>query len=313
MNYKALVAEAWDFTQEHKKLALYYGAIPAFFTTGVGVGYIIYQYYSFLSSQLFQNWEHKFITVVLEYVFNFLLNNSYLLLPLIITSIIVLIGYFILPVICQGALIQLVARRKNGQIVNGRKGVNYGLLSFLLLFEYRLLIQTFSVTSVFSTIAFTLRIMGWGIMTTIVPIMIFIAVLGVVLALFLTYTEFFIVIDGEKVFKSMTNSFSLVIKNLEETLLVTILMLIIGLRIIIQILFVLLIPVFVIGGVYLMTLANLPHLGIVVGALMGLIGLVVAAYLTGIIHTFTVIVWTFTFLKLTEAGELNAREGDKVA
>lgn len=313
MNYKALVAEAWDFTQEHKKLALYYGAIPAFFTTGVGVGYIIYQYYSFLSSQLFQNWEHKFITVVLEYVFNFLLNNSYLLLPLIITSIIVLIGYFILPVICQGALIQLVARRKNGQIVNGRKGVNYGLLSFLPLFEYRLLIQTFSVTSVFSTIAFTLRIMGWGIMTTIVPIMIFIAVLGVVLALFLTYTEFFIVIDGEKVFKSMTNSFSLVIKNLEETLLVTILMLIIGLRIIIQILFVLLIPVFVIGGVYLMTLANLPHLGIVVGALMGLIGLVVAAYLTGIIHTFTVIVWTFTFLKLTEAGELNAREGDKVA
>ncbi len=307
MNYKALVAEAWDFTQEHKKLALYYGAVPAFFTTGVGVGYIIYQYYSFLSSQLFQNWEHKFLTVVLEYAFNFLINKTYLLFPLIITAIIVLIGYFILPVICQGALIQLVARRKNGQIVHGRKGINYGLLSFLPLFEYRLLVQTFSITSVFSTVALALRIMGWNIMTTIVPLMVFVAILGVVLALFLTYTEFFIVIDGESVFTSMTKSFSLVIKNLEETLLVTILMLIIGLRIIIQILFVLLIPILVIAGIYLMTLANLPHLGIIVGAIMGLVGLIIASYLIGIIHTFTVIVWTFTFLKLTGEKESDAR------
>lgn len=308
MNYRAIVAEAWEFTQEHKKLAIYYGAVPAFFTTGVGIGYIIYQYFSFLASKLYQNWPHSFSVVVLTDALDFLQHNHIWIIPLIIGAAISALGYFILPVFCQGALIQLVARRKNGQVVHGKKGLTYGMLAFLPLFEYSLFVQTFSVVSIFSTLGFALRTLGWGIITTVVPVIIFVLIAALVMAVFLTYTEFYIVIDGDGVFSSIAKSFNLVVKHMEETILLTVLMLIISLRIIIQVLFVLLIPAVALGVVYLLTIANLPALGLVLGSLLGLIGLIVAAYLNGIIHTFAVVVWTFTFLQLTSEVEANARD-----
>jgi len=308
MNYREIVAEAWQFTQENKRLALWYGAIPAFFTTIIGIGYIIYQYYSFLSSKLFQDWDRSFLSLVLSNGLNFLQNQRGLILPLIIALVIMLIGYFIVPVVCEGALIQLIARRKNGQQVSGKKGLRYGMMSFLTLFEYRLFVQTFSIFSILSILGTALRNFGWGIVTTIVPIMIFVLIAALAIAIVMTYTEFYIVIDGDGVFSSIAKSFNLVVKHLEETLLLTILMLIIGLRIIMQVLFVLLIPVIVIGVVYLLTLANLPNLGLTIGGLLGFVGVLIAAYLNGIIHTFAVAVWTFTFLRLTSEVEAHARD-----
>lgn len=308
MNYREIVAEAWQFTQENKRLAIWYGAIPAFFTTLVGIGYIVYQYYAFLSSRLFQNWNRSFLTVVFSTVMDFLQSHRGVILPLIIALIVMVLAYFFIPVICQGALIQLIARRKNGQLVSGKKGVRYGMMAFLPLFEYRLFVQTFSIFSIFSILATSLRNLGWGILGTIVPILIFVLIAALAIAIFLTYTEFYIVIDGDGVFTSIAKSFNLVVKHLEETILLTILMLIIGLRIIIQVLFVMVIPAVVIGVIYLLAAANLPNLGLVIGSILGVIGLLVAAYLNGIIHTFAVAVWTFTFLKLTSEVEAHARD-----
>lgn len=312
MNYREIVAEAWHFTQENRRLAIWYGAVPAFFSTVVGIGYIVYQYYAFLSSKLFLNWERSFLSLLITHGLDFLQQHREVVLPLIVTAVIMLLGYFVIPVICEGALIQLIARRKNGQNVPGKTGLRYGLLSFLPLFEYRLLIQTFSIFSILSTMGMALRNLGWGIMNTLVPIMIFILLVALVTALFLNYAEYYIVIDGEGVFSSISKSFGLVVKHLEETLLLTVLMLIIGVRIIIQLLFVLLIPAVAIGAVYLFATANLPTLGVGLGAGLGVIGLIVAAYLNGIIHTFAVAVWTFTFLKLTSEVESHARDqGEK--
>ena len=308
MNYREIVAEAWEFTQENKKLAMWYGGFPAFFSTGVGIGYIIYQYYSFLASKLFQNWPRSFTVVVLTNALTFLQHNRGWIFPLIITAIIVAIGYFIVPVLCQGALIQMIARRKNGQFVPGKKGLTYGMLSFLPMFEYSLFVQTFSVVSIFSTLAFALRNLGWGILSTVVPLFIFVLIAALAMAIFLTYTQFFIVIDNQGVFASIAKSFSLVVKHGEETLLLTVLMLIISVRILIQLVLVMLIPAVALGIVYLLTLANLPNLGFLLGGVMTFIGLLGAAYLNGIIHTFAMAVWTFTFLKLTSQVEAHARD-----
>lgn len=308
MNYREIVAEAWEFTQENKKLAIWYGAVPAFFSTGVGIGYIIYQYFSFLASKLFQNWPHSFSVVFLTDAFDILQRNRGFIFPLIIVAIIVAFGYFVVPVLCQGALIQMIARRKNGQFVPGKKGLTYGMLSFLPLFEYNAMIQTFGVTSIFSTLAFAMRNLGWGILGTVVPLFVFVLVAALILAIFLTYTEFYIVIDSEGVFSSIAKSFNLVVKHAEETLLLTILMLIISLRIILQMFFVLLIPAAALGVVYLLAAANLPNLGLALGGGIALVGLLGAAYLNGIIHTFAVAVWTFTFLRLTSEIEAHARD-----
>jgi hypothetical protein len=311
INYKGIVAEAWHFTQENKRLVVWYGALPAFFVTVVGICYIVYQYYAFLSSTLFENWNNKFLYLVFTTALNFVNANRGLIVPLLVTAAVLAICYFFIPVIMEGGLIQMIARKKNGQDVPTRKGVYFGLIYFLPLFEYRLFIQTFSIVSMMSIMATSLRTFGWTIMPTLVPVFIFVMVVILILAIFFTYTEFYIVIDEEGPFTAITKSFDLVVRNLEETLLITVLMLIIGIRIIIQILFVLLIPAVVIGVVYVMALANLPNLGLALGAGIGIVGLIVASYLNGIIHVFAISVWTLTFLKLTTEVDAHARDQSK--
>ena len=308
MNYRQIVAEAWQFTQDNRRIALGYGAFPSIFTTIVGIGYIVYQYYSFASSKLFQHWDRSFLQIVFSTGIDFLGAHRGLIVPLLVAAVILALCYFFVPVLCEGALIQLIARRRNGQQVEGRKGVTFGLMSFLPLLEYRLFIQTFSIFSIFSIIGTSLRNLGWSALAIILPIFLIVLVAALFMAVFLTYTEFYIVIDGEGVFTSVAKSANLVVKHLEETLLLTILMLIIGIRIIIQILFVLLIPAVVVGVVYVLTLYNLPNLGLALGAGLGVIGVLVASYLNGIIHTFAIAVWTFTFLELTSIVEPHARD-----
>ncbi len=308
INYKQIVAEAWQFTQENKRLVVWYGAFPAFFGTVAGIGWLIYQYYAFLSSQLFQNWNQSFMYLVFTTVINFLQNNRGVIVPLLVVGIVLVICYFFVPVLCQGGLIQLIARRRNGQNVPARKGVSYGLMYFLPLFEYSLFFQIVSGTSIYTVLATSLRNFGWKVFPLVMPVFILASLAVFMIAIFLTYSEFYIVIDEEKVFTSITKSFNLVVRNLEETVLLSILMLLIGIRIIIQLLFVLLIPVVVIGVVYLMALANLPNLGLTLGLILGTAGLLAASYLNGIIHVFAVAVWTFTFLKLTSEVKPHARD-----
>ena len=91
-------------------------------------------------------------------------------------------------------------------------------------------------------------------------------------------------------------------------LLVTLLMLLIGIRIIIQVVLVFLIPglVILVAG-YLATVA-LPITTVIVGGIVGAVGLVTASYLNGVVDIFAYAVWTFTFLDLTSEKELSARE-----
>lgn len=313
MNYKEIVAEAWRFTQENKRLTIWFGAIPSFFTTIYGIGYIIYQYYAFLSSKLFQNWPRSFLSVLATTVWDFLLQNRGFIIPLVILGLTAVILYFLVPVVCQGGLIQLIARRKNGQQVRARQGINFGFMAFLPLLEYRLFISVLSIISIFSIMATAVRNLGFVSLNLLIPIFIFVLIAALIMTICFTYTEFYIVIDDDNLLTAISKSVKLVVENLEETVLLTILMLIIGVRIIFQILMVFLIPAVAFGVVYLLTAANLPELGLVVGGLLGVFGLIVASYLNGIIHVFAMTVWTFTFLKLTTLVKSTARDSGETA
>jgi hypothetical protein len=84
-------------------------------------------------------------------------------------------------------------------------------------------------------------------------------------------------------------------------------MLIISVRILIQLLFVLLIPVAIIGSIYLFA-SSIPWVGFAVGGLLGFGLLYLASYLSATIHVFAATVWTFSFLYLTNEPVVSARE-----
>lgn len=308
MNYRRVIAEAWEFTQNNKKMILVYAFLPAVIETLTGIIYLGYQFYALKSSPLFENWQSSFGSVLFSTVLDVLRNNISSIGPLIVTAIIIGVLYLLVPSICEGAVVQLVARKKNSQDVKTRHGIKYGLWSFLPLFEYSWLLRTISYVSVLSLMSSVARNLGMNAFNTFLIVFILYAIVSIVLTLLFTYTEFFIIIDDRKVFDSISRSCQLVVTHLEETIMLSIMMLIISLRILIQILFVLLIPAIVVASIYLFAATAVPYVGMIVGGVLGLGLLYLAAYLSGTIHVFAATVWTFTFLEFTAEQSVSARE-----
>jgi len=308
MNYRRVIAEAWEFTQNNKKMILVYAFLPAVIETLAGILYLGYQFYAFKSSPLFENWQSSFGYVLVTTVLDILKNNMSSIVPLIVTVIIIGILYLILPSICEGAIVQLVARKKNGQDVKTRDGIKFGLMSFLPIFEYSWLLRGIGYTSVLSLMSSVARNLGMNVFNTFSIIFIAYAIISVVLTFLFIYGEFFIIIDDRKVFESVSKSSQLVVTHLEETVMLSVMMLIISFRILIQLLFVLLIPAIVIGSIYLFATTAVPYVGMIIGGVLGLGLLYLAAFLGGTIHVFAATVWTFTFLEFTAEQSVSARE-----
>ena len=308
MDYKEIIAESWKYTQSNKKLIIWLGFIPSLLTTTVGIGYIAYQFFAFKSSYLFSEDEHSFLKEIVEFIWGFITEHVSWTLPLVIVAIIFGLTYFLFPTLAKAAAIQKIARNKNGQPASVGTGIRYGIMSYLPLFEYHLIIKTFTFFSLMIEMSFVLRNLGPVIFKLLLPIFIIFMIVGFILTLLFTYTDFYIVIDDKGVFESMKKSAKLVIMHWKHTFLITLLMILIGVRIIIQVVIVFLIPalILLITG-YIATVA-LPVTGLLVGSIVGFAALITAAYLNGIVDVFSYTVWTFTFLEVTSEKELSARD-----
>ncbi|MBI4994278.1 hypothetical protein HZC21_01380 [Candidatus Peregrinibacteria bacterium] len=298
MNSRHVIAKAWEFTRDNKPLMWWYAFVPSVLTTLVGILYLLYQFFAFKSSPLFDDAEKSFLAEVITATLGFLNKHSDLWVPAIITVIIILILYALLPTLCQGGLIQIIAKKYKGEEVKTSDGLSFGLLVFLPLLEYHLLIKSFSIISLFTEAAFILRNLGTGAMKTLLPVFILATIIGLILTLIFTYSEFFIVLDKKPVLKSMGRSAKLVVIGWQHTLLIAILMIIITLRVIINIIAVLLVPALLFFTAGLAATLTMANIGIAIGILFGLFGLFVASYFTGILNVFANAVWTFTFLEL---------------
>jgi len=312
MDYKKLIAEAWEYTQENKKMIRWFGFFPSIFTTIYGAAYITYQVFAFKTSPLFDDSKNSFFHDVIVFIIDFIRAHFSWTPMLIILALFFGVMLFLLPTLTKAAAIQKIARNRNGQKAGVGAGLKYGLLSFLPLLEYHTLIKTFSLFMILGEMSFAIRNLGVSAFSFLLPIFIIFMLISFVLTLVFTYSDFFIVVDGEGVFDSMTKSAKLVVTNWAHTFLITILMLIIGVRIIIQALIVFSIPflVLLISG-YMATVA-IPSIVIIVGGILGGILLLISSYLVGVVDIFAYAVWTYTFLDLSAQGEISARDSEDV-
>lgn len=308
MDYRRIISESWKYTQENKKLILWFGFFPALFTTTVGAGYIAYQFFAFKNSYLFSEDDKSFLHDVMTFIWEFIQQHVSWTVPFIILASIFGLFYLLLPTLAKAAAIQVIARNKNGQKAGVGTGFKFGMMSFLQLFEYHLLIKTFAFFSILIEMSFVLRNLGPIIFKFLLPIFLIFMIISFILILLFTYTDFYIVIDDLPVFRSMKESSKLVIMNWRHTFLITILMILIGVRIVLQVIMVFLIPLLIVLITGYIATVTLPITGIIVGAIVGVIALAVSAYLNGIVDIFSYTVWTFTFLEITSKKETSARD-----
>ena len=207
--------------------------------------------------------------------------------------------YLLLPVFCQSALIQLVARIRAGEPLSIARGISYGFTRFLQLFEYNAFIKTFSLVGVFTEATFVFRIFGPEPFKLFSWIFLLVLVVGLICTLLFTYAEYYIVIDKEGVLNSIVKSGGLVIRQWHHTLFMLLLMAVIVIRVLLNLVVALLVPAIVLAPIFFFTSLTLAKIGVIVGAIGGLVVLYFASYFIGIFHVFTTTVWTFTFLDLT--------------
>lgn len=308
INSRSVIKEAWRFTLQNKRLVFWYGLIPSIFSILGGIAIWGYQFFALKRSPLWEDAETSFLYELLRRIFDLADRYSDMLAPGIVGVIIFAIGYFLLPTLLQGGLIQLIARIRNGQEVKLIDGLGYGFLVFLPLIEYNALTGTLSWSGMFVEATFVLRNFGTEVFRLIVPVFIVATVVGFVMAFLFTYTQFYLVIDRKGVFAAIGNSVRLVVLHWQQTLLMLILMLLIGVRIVVNVLFVLAVPIVIVAlAEYFFSLAMV-KVAIVVGSALGLVALYFSAWFSGILEVFSNAVWTFTFLELTSEKELPKRE-----
>lgn len=308
MDYKQVIREAWQLAQTHKSFMWCYAFFPELLALLVGIFSFVYQIAAFWKSPIFRNYQgDSFFHDVFSYIVSFFSQQTSLAIVAIVIAAILILLYFTLPVFSKAALVQLIARKRNGQAVKAIDGVSYGFLHFLPLFEYRLLIRTFSFFGLVTELSFVVRNLGTGAFELLIIPFILIFVVAFVLLLLFTYSEYFIIIDNQNMIQSISSSVRLVVRHWQHTFLMLILMGLITIRIFLNILLVLLIPSVIIISTAVLATFALAKVGLVIGCVIALVGLYFSAYLGGILEVFSTAVWVFTFLELTTKEEVDAR------
>lgn len=295
MTVRDIVRKAWQVTQVHLKKLIWYGAVPAFFSTVVSSVYLAYQYHAFQTSSLFTHKDPSLGDSV-QVAWGLVSTYPKLSIFLVVLAAVVFAGYTVLPPIFHAALIQALIRIKNYEPISG--SFEIGLRRFFPMFEFALISGSFSIITVFTESSFVLRWWGEQVFFFILPIFLFIAMVGLIASFLFTYAEFFIVVDNKPVIKSIGESVILVISNLRKTILVFILMLLISARIILNVILILLIPMGVVAiGGYLASVF-VSTVGIVLISIFAVAALMVTSYLMGLFNVFSTAVWVYTYVLL---------------
>ncbi len=308
IDFKALIGESWGLTRKNKKLIIWYAFFPAILTTLVGILYFTYQILSTYRSKLFNYPGKSILAKIFSSIVDLIENDPEFSTILIVSGVIIFLMYLILPTIFDGGLISLTARISNHQPVRLLDGISYGMLVFLPLFKYHLLIKSFGVITILTEAAFIGRNLGWlWLKILFLPLIVF-AMIGFVLLLLFTYSEYYIVIDEEELFPSIKKSTHLVIRHWPETIIIAILMVIITIRILINTVLVILVPTLIILPIGYITTQSLGSIGIAISILIAITALLLASYFAAIIEVFAKFVWVKLFLYLTTKKELHARD-----
>jgi len=300
MDVRDIVRKAWQMTQVHIKKLVWYGFTPAFFSVIVSSVYLAYQYNAFKHSVLTEAGPTDMITTA-KTIWSMVASHPTLSVIAIVLGVLIFIGYTITPAIFKGVLIDALMKIKRYESIEG--SVEVGVRHFFPMFEFIIITGSFGITTLFTESSFILRWWGENIFFMILPVLLFIAMAGIIISFLFTYAEYFIILKNKRVTKALMESTILVIANLRKTLLVFVLMGLVAVRIILNVILVLLIPMLVVVVSSYFATVFLTIFGFIVIGIFGLAILIVSSYLMGLFGIFSTAVWVLTFAELTEKVE----------
>ncbi len=308
MNVRDIVRKAWQVTQVHLKKLIWYGAVPAFFSTLVSSAYLAYQYNAFKNAAALASHEGMGLVRDIRIAWDIISAHPKLTVVFVILGILVIFGYILIPPIFRGTLIHALMKIKNYESIEGSMEV--GVRRFFPMFEFAIVSGVFSIITIFTESSFILRWWGESVFFILLPVLLFITAIGLIASFLFTYAEYFIVLQDHRLIKSIGESVILVISNMRKTILIFILMLLIGARIILNVILILFIPMGVVLITGYLATTYLQTVGIVILSIFALAVLLLTSYLMGLFNVFATAVWVFTYSVLVEKSQPEIKDVD---
>lgn len=294
---KEIVAEAWHLTIEHRSRLFRLGIVPSFFSILVTGWYIFFQIESFRHSPLFsQTPDNGYLFDYGMRAWQFFSQSSALFALSLFLLLIIFVGWFFAPMLCRAAVTDLITKAWRGQPLE--KGCSRALLHFFPIFETTALKKAMDPQTFISEFALIIRNLP-GAVGLLTPLLLFFMAIGMLCLFFFSLTTQAIMIREEKFLGAITTSFRLVIENFTHTLKILVLFLLVEMRVLINILVVFLLPMTVIGTTGVFAAVISPLTGYLLAALIMLVLLLLASYLTGILFVFSEAIWTVAFLEFS--------------
>ena len=298
MNFRAkkITAKAWYLTQSNKQLWKF-GFIASLFSILVGGSYIFYQVNAFKNSKIFggQNSFRNTFSKILE----IRETHPQIFYWAFAFACFVFLGYLIIPIFCSGSLTHLIGKIYKKK--TAKHGISKAIFQFLPLMEISALKSSLKPISFFTEFSFIIRNIGVNAAKLLAPVLILFLILGIFLLFFFVFTTPLIILEKNNFSESLKNSSKLVLKNMGTTISLFLIFILIELRVVINVLLIVLLPITFLAVSAFFTQIFLQTTGIIIAFIVAILLIILAAFLTGILYVFSHAIWTIACIEFNES------------
>jgi len=290
--YGKVIHDAWEMTTDLPKLK-WFAFIPSFAAVMVFVWEVAWQVYMFTAGR--ESVESGAIELARE-AFGFLMEH-HLIGWAIFSFVFIAFFAFVIPPWLFSTLVLSVRqkRRDPEQPISIRQKMYEGAHYFFQIFEFNALASIFQFTSILFFTLTMYRYYGGSFFEVLLPFIILHSLLAFFFNLFLVFTPYYMVCGNTSFGCSVRRSMGLVFVNIGTTVALMLLTFLINIRVIVNVIVVLGVPLFI--SVAASYFASSALLGFALTAAVGLgvVLLWLAAYLTAILEVFQTAVWEQSF------------------
>ncbi len=297
MTPRELIAQAWAITTTQKVLWRW-GFASAFVETLLNaklIGYQIYFAYAAATG--------KEVGMADDFIWLYHHIPLGWFIAIVVGFVILLAIEFILPHLCEGAIIGLAAKAHRGEPLRG--GLVLALHNFLYLLAVHEIFVLSSWAMATSAVSLTLRYIDGSVKYGMIIGILSIFCISNLLKLCAGFAEEAIVLRKKGFGAGIAQSYKLLISHLSHIMFLLVLLFVISLRILINALTILVIPAVIIGLSFVLALFLSPFFTYLIVGVVGVGLIVVASYFFAYLHVFKQTVWTLTYMQLSEHRELD--------
>ncbi|OGJ60539.1 hypothetical protein A3A67_01045 [Candidatus Peribacteria bacterium RIFCSPLOWO2_01_FULL_51_18] len=297
---REIIAQAWTITTTERSLKRW-GFVGSFFRLLLDIKLVAYQIYFSYAFMVAGKEVGLFDDIIWAYD-----RLPFGLFVTLFVGFILLLGVeFLLPSFTDGAIIGLGAKSHNKEEVKG--GFVLGMYNFFPIFTVHEIFVFSGLNLLITAVSILLRY-GSGLQGFLIVVAVSLWCVSGILKFFSNFAEPAIVIDKENVFMAIGKSMKLVISYLWHVIFLVMLMLIISIRIFINTVIAVLIPVAVFGIGIVLTYIFTPAVSYTIAGIVGLVLIFIAAYFFTYLHVFKQTVWTILYMELVKEKELDRIE-----